>query len=412
MIRILHTADWHIGQMLRGHSREHEHRLAFAAMGRLIVEREVDVLVVAGDVFDTQNPSGEAMRLLYEALAGFARTRPGLRIVLTAGNHDAAGRLEAAAPLFAAFGIEAIGNIRRAGGKLDVARHLLRLKDRAGREAAALLAVSYPTAACLPPFASLAGDDGSPVAKAVAALYAELGEAMRPFAAGLPVMVTGHLHVAGGLESEGAERRILVGGQHAAPPAIFPADAVYVALGHLHRPQWVEAGRVRYAGSLFPLSATEQPYRHGVTLVEIDGSHVTAQHVELPRPVPFLRLPETGEITLDTLGDRLKALDLDPATEMHLRPFLQVRLKREGLTAGFREEADRVAEAYPVRMVELSLAERAAPETKAAMAATPLDRLAERDPADMFRQAFIKAHGREPVAAHHDVFHAALAGEG
>jgi len=125
----------------------------------------------------------------------------------------------------------------------------------------------------------------------VRSLYGELYQALAPKLADLPFIVVGHLHVRGGIESKGAERRILVGRQHAVPHDVFPADASYVALGHLHKAQSIGSiGVIRYSGSLIPLSATEQPYRHGVTLVTIDGAAVTTEHIEIPRPVPFLSL--------------------------------------------------------------------------------------------------------------------------
>ncbi|WP_261318171.1 exonuclease SbcCD subunit D [Rhizobium leguminosarum] len=73
MIRILHTADWHIGQTLRGFSREHEHRKVFERLEEIVVERDVDALVIAGDVFDSQNPSGEAQQLFYNTLVQLSR---------------------------------------------------------------------------------------------------------------------------------------------------------------------------------------------------------------------------------------------------------------------------------------------------------------------------------------------------
>lgn len=94
MIRILHTADWHIGQTLRGYSREHELRSVFRRLEEIVVARDVDALVIAGDVFDSQNPSGEAQQLFYETIVRLSRSHPRMTIVIAAGNHDAAGRLK------------------------------------------------------------------------------------------------------------------------------------------------------------------------------------------------------------------------------------------------------------------------------------------------------------------------------
>lgn len=408
MIRILHTADWHIGQTLRGFSREHEHRKVFDRLEKIVVERDVDALVIAGDVFDSQNPSGEAQQLFYNTLVRLSRAHPRMAMVIAAGNHDAAGRLEAPRPLLEAFNIRVVGNVRRREGRVEAARHLVPITDASGAIAAHVLAVSYPTAACLPNLTRLDDEGGSPVIAGVRSLYAELVDTLRGPMDGLPFVLTGHLHVAGGIESEGAERRILVGGQHAVPHDVFPAEASYVALGHLHKAQTVGRDTVRYSGSLIPLSATELPYKHGVTLVTLDGNAVLSEHILIDRPVPFVRLPEAGDMRLSELGDHLIAMDLSSDLQLQERPFVQVRLSREGLSPGFREEVDRIAESFPVRIVDTRVA--AIPGTlNDVILADPMLRLAERDPEDLFKLAFERTFSVAPDAAHLDVFHRARA---
>jgi exonuclease SbcD len=326
--------------------------------------------------------------------------------VIVAGNHDAAGRLEAPRPLLEAFNIRVVGNVRRYGGRIDAARHLVPITNANGEVAAHVLAVSYPTAACLPNLTRVDGETGSPVIAGVRNLYGELLETLRAQMDGLPFVVTGHLHVAGGIESEGAERRILVGGQHAVPHDVFPAEASYVALGHLHKAQAIGRDSIRYSGSLIPLSATEQSYHHGVTLVSLDGAQVVSEHIPINRPIPFLRLPEAGDMRLTELGDHLAALDLQPDLALNERPFIQVKLAREGLPPGFREEIDRIAESFPVRIIDARVTSmpEASNET---LNIDPLIRLAERDPEDLFKLAFERAFGVAPGASHLDVFHRA-----
>lgn len=125
MIRILHTADWHIGQTLRGYAREGEHRAVLDRIVSIAAEREVDLLVVAGDVYDGQNPSGASQRLFYDALAALSRIRPDMTTVVVAGNHDAASRLEAPHPLLEAFNVQVVGNVRRHDGNIEADRHLV-----------------------------------------------------------------------------------------------------------------------------------------------------------------------------------------------------------------------------------------------------------------------------------------------
>jgi len=86
MVRVLHTGDWHIGQTLRGYSREYEQAQVFDQLIGIVAERGIDVLIVAGDIFDSQNPSGEAQRLFYETIERLHRARPSMKTVIVAGS--------------------------------------------------------------------------------------------------------------------------------------------------------------------------------------------------------------------------------------------------------------------------------------------------------------------------------------
>lgn len=409
-MRIIHTGDWHIGQTLAGWARDHEHRAVLAELGRIIAEREVDALVIAGDVFEHQNPSGEAQRLFYDTLVRLKRLRPSLTIVVIAGNHDAAGRLEAPRALLESMGVHVVGSVRRAGGRIvEPGRHLVPLRSGNGDVAANVLAVSYPTPACLPPFGTLDLDTGaSPIVTGTRDLYATLMQDTGAGRDGLPLVVTGHLHVAGGLESEGAERRILVGGSHAVPPSVFPDDAAYVALGHLHRAQSIGRDGIRYSGSLMPLSSSEIGYDHGVSLVTLDGVAATVEHIALERPVAFFRLPARGEVRLPELGDHLRALALPAGIPLDQQPFVGIRLSADGAHAGMRAEVDRIAKDFPVRVVEARVVR---PDGAAAdlREQSPGARLAELQPEDLFRKAFEARHGQAPSEAHIGAFHRAAA---
>jgi exonuclease SbcD len=278
MLRILHTADWHLGQTLRGYSRDFEHAAALNSLIEIVQDKQIDVLLVAGDIFDSQHPSGESQALFYRTLARLHAARPEMSVVIIAGNHDSAGRLEAPHPLLESFNVAIVGNVRRIGGRINTSRHLKTLIGAGGDPILHILALSYPTAACLPPISNAEiEEEESNVIRSVRAIYDELHEELSLRLSGLPFIVMGHLHVRGATTSEGAERRILVGGQHAVPCSIFPEEAAYVALGHLHKAQSIGPKKtVRYSGSLIPLSSTEQPYRHGVSLVTLDGATVTA----------------------------------------------------------------------------------------------------------------------------------------
>jgi len=395
VIRLLHTSDWHLGAALQGWSRETEHRAALAQLVSVAKDRAVDAVVVAGDVFDSLNPSAEAQRLLYDTLRDLRAACPRAAIALVAGNHDPAGRLEAPRALFEIAGVASVGVVARRQGALDMGAHLSPIRDSSGRVGAHLLALPYPRAADLP----LAGSDvsGSPVVWGVRELYREAIAAARDKIGDAPLIVTGHLHIAGGLESEGAERRILVGGEHAAPPDIFPPDVAYVALGHLHRPQCIGRSSIRYSGSIIPMSKTEIDYDHGVTIVEIeDGGEAKIEHVSFTRAVAHSRIPSRGAIAVSEIEGALAALETDAQIAMDARPFVHLAVKVDGPAVGLKAEIDAICEKFPIRLVSLTV-ER--PQFAEPQHAEPV-RLAERQPLDLFREAFERAHGVAPSADH------------
>ena len=405
MIRLLHTGDWHIGHTLRGYGREYEHITVFDQLIDIVIDQEVDVLVIAGDIFDSQNPSGEAQQLFYRTLGRLRAARPGLKIVVVAGNHDAASRLEAPHALLASLDMHVIGSVRRINGRAIAERHLIPVRNSSDDLRLHILAVSHLTAGCLPNLTRLHDESGSLVVEKVRELYADLHQQLETELQDHPFIVTGHLHVIGGEVSENSERRILAGGEHAVPHSVFPEQACYVALGHLHKAQKVGADHVRYSGSLFPLSASEHNYRHSVTLVKIAGGTATSQQIPLQRPVPFLRLPASGTMGVTDLPSHLAALHLPADLPMERRPFVQMRLQRENLPVGFREELDRLAEPFPVRMLEPSIAASMTFPQMHAVSTEMLRTITEHQPEELFRLAFKETFARDPSPEQLEIFH-------
>ena len=418
-MRILHTADWHIGQTLNGFGREAEHRAFLDDLGQIIEDQQVDALLVAGDVFDGQNPSGEAQRLLYSALAQFLRRRPGLIVVMIAGNHDPAQRLEAPEAVLRGLGVHVIGTLhRRLDGGLDgvdMDRHLIPLTNAGGVLRAHVLAVPYLRISDLPGLnlATEAGADTG-IETASRRLHGEMTEAALRRAGGLPLIAMGHLTCAGGLESAGAERRILIGGDHAVPPDIFPAALSYVALGHLHRPQNLDGGRLRYAGSPLPLSKTELAYDHGVTLIELGPQGLSHRHLPLPRRVQMLQLPQSGALTLpgaltlQGLEAALLALGLDAELPRDLQPFVYLDLQLDHAVPVVLAELEALLARHPLRLAGVQL--RRPEGTGVAMPEAEPPGLADTAPEDLFRAAFLATHGQDPDLRHLAAFHDAMAG--
>lgn len=402
-MRMIHTADWHIGQTLNGWSRETEHRAFLDRLHDLILSEDVDVLLVAGDVFDGINPSGEAQSLLYGAIARMVRARSHLQIILTAGNHDPAQRLEAPEAVLNELGVHVLGTLRRGPDGVDLDRHLIALRGRDGVIRAYVLAVPFLRQADLPGLHLGAEDGDEPaITSAVRALHREMTEAAVDRSGGLPLLAMGHLTCSGGLASEGAERRILIGGEHAVPPDVFPAELAYVALGHLHRPQSLDGGRVRYSGSAFPLSASEIAYDHGVTLIDL-AEGMVHRHIPIERPVPMHRIPAAGAGKLEDVLAALADLALSANTPREVQPFLYLSLMADRPVTQLATEVEALMERTPARLAGLSITRSDQPAQN-----RPPATLAETSPEDLFQSAFQEAHGTPPEAHHLAAFRDAL----
>ena len=393
-MRLLHTADWHLGQTLHGVSREFEHVRFLDWLEEELAARAVDVLVVAGDVFDGQNPPVSAQRLLFGFLARARRRRPELMVVMVAGNHDSGGRLEAPSPLLEELGVRVVGALpRRDDGSLDIERLLLPLPGGGW-----CVAVPYLRPSDLP-----AREGDEPEIAGVRAVYDELFAAMRARRRpDEPVIALGHCYMAGGALSEFSERKILCGNLHALPVELFPADIDYVALGHLHRAQAV-GGReaVRYSGSPIPLALDEADYPHQVVVAGFhEGGPAALEAVRVPRFVDILRLAAPSPEAVPALLAVLPAA----AGLRETWPLLELTVRLGQPAPGLRAEVEAALAGRAVRLVRLAL-ETTGHGRALAGEAVPLSALA---PEEVFRRCWARVHGAAPSPAHLAAFHELL----
>lgn len=351
MLRVFHTADWHLGQTFHGYDRDYEHGCFLAWLLTQIEERKPDVLLVAGDVFDSGNPSAGSQKLYFDFLRRAVDTHPAMDIVLTAGNHDAAGRLEAPAPVLRSLNVHVVGTVERpSSGEIDYSKFLIPLKDASGSVAAIALAVPYLRASDLPQVEA----NESYVAGA-RTFYRRATDAARrirdekhPEAV---LIGLGHCHLMEGAESRDSERRLVVGGLEALRADDFPAELCYVALGHLHKPQAFQGGRVQYSGSPLPLSFTERDYRHRVLELEFGAEGLVKTHsLEIPRVVPLLSLPKGRAVPISELENMLRATDFGPPLEQEQQPFLEIRYLDDGPDPTRRHRVEEALKEKPVRL--------------------------------------------------------------
>lgn len=405
-MRILHTSDWHLGQTLHQYERGYEHaRFLDWLLDQLEAER-VDALLIAGDIFDNTNPSAASQQQLYRFLQKAKARVPQLSIVMTAGNHDSPGRIEAPGPLLSLFdasAIGAVGSFGRLAEQLDLAAQLDRLivplKDAAGQVAAWCIALPFLRPADLPRVEKVAADDdGDAYLAGMAELHRRAWQlASEKRAPGQAVIAMGHCHLRGGQVSEESERKLVVGGSEILPAALFDPGIAYVALGHLHLAQRVGGDETRrYCGSPLPLSFSEVDYPHQVLLVELEGEAVASvRELRVPRAVELLRIP-ARPTPLEQVLVELAALDLPARTEAE-QPYLQVRVLLERPEPGLRAQVEQAIADKPVRLVRIETQHARSGKAEAAPRVT-VEELAALAPADFFGRLYRHRFGSEPEA--------------
>jgi DNA repair protein SbcD/Mre11 len=358
-MRLLHTSDWHVGKAIRGRSRAAEHAEVLAEIVTVADDRSVDLVLVAGDLFDTAAPSAESERIVYQALVRLAAG--GRPVVVVAGNHDSAARLGAVGLLSEASGIHVASAIRPTddGGVLE-------LKADGDTALVALLpfpSQRYVVTADLLMGASDATDAHAAYADRVARL---LGVLTAGFGAGTVNLVTAHLMVLGGVLG-GGERGAHTVFDYWVPATAFPPAAQYVALGHLHRAQQIAGpAPLHYCGSPLQLDFGETANQPGVHLVDVRPG--------LPAKVEAV--PLQGGRRLRTLRGALAQLEahVGQTGDDHVRLVLD-----EPARAGLADEARGM---FP-DAVEVVLAARDEGDGATGRPAADPDRL-RRTPHDLF----------------------------
>ncbi|GAB3289383.1 exonuclease subunit SbcD [Hymenobacter tenuis] len=300
-MRVLHTADWHLGQrFIQGHERTEEHRHFLEWLVQVVREQQVEVLVVAGDIFDTGSPSNQALELYYSFLLNMRGTCC-RDIVVVGGNHDSPATLNAPARLLRHLRVHVVGCVPDC-----FEDQVLVLDDAHGQPGLVVCAVPFlrdrDVRLSVP--GETAEEREARIKQGIADHYARCADIEQVWQLkdlGLPVLATGHLYAAGAAPSD-SERTIHVGNLGQITADHFPTVFDYVALGHLHRPQRV-GGRehIRYSGSPIPLSFSEIDHPKEVLLLDFQGGKL-AELQSLPVPGARRLVRFHGTLDEVTLG--------------------------------------------------------------------------------------------------------------
>ncbi|MEH7383673.1 exonuclease SbcCD subunit D [Bacillus sp. JJ1533] len=262
-MRILHTADWHLGRSLEGRSRLKEQAQFLDELVKIVEEEKIDVVLMAGDAFDTVNPPAVAEQLFYESIARLSNggKRP---VSIIAGNHDNPDRLSAAAPLAQKQGIQLLGL-----PTIDVQTIYVPTTN----ETLKLAALPYPSESRLAEVLSDSHEElmlRDKYDQRIQGIFAEMSKTFTPESINIAMS---HIYVTGGSSTD-SERPIEVGGAYTVAATSLPEAAQYVALGHLHRPQMVSRAKTmaRYSGSPLAYSFSEAGYAKSVTILDAKPS--------------------------------------------------------------------------------------------------------------------------------------------
>lgn len=278
-MKVLHTSDWHIGQIFHNYSREEEHKFFFEQLKSIIINEKPDVMVVTGDVFHTATPTIVSQRLYYNFIVDLSRLDPDLQIVITSGNHDSPSRLEAPRPLWEAFNVSVVGMLDYQtvtddlGLNFDASKIEIPITKK-GMIIGWVLAVPY-----------INGN---------ANIYDLLLNHLknRPeYSDNQSIVAMGHLAVKSA-DITGHSPDIIGKLETLDIQDFKDVKGIdYWAFGHIHYPQAIKGiENMRYAGSPFPISFNEN-YEHSVVSANIEDGMTKTTVIPLKTLIPIIDFP-------------------------------------------------------------------------------------------------------------------------
>jgi DNA repair protein SbcD/Mre11 len=314
-MKILHTADWHIGKKLHKHELAQDFDLFIDWLHDLIKARSIEMLLISGDIFDLANPSSEARSQYYRALIKLKRLD--CKIIATGGNHDSPAMLDAPKEILKALDMDVIGGLPN-----DLEDCIIPVSNKAGSCELVVAAIPYLRDADLRSGngASTYEERVQEIREGIRNIFSKAAEICAEKYPKIPVIGMGHLYTAG-TETSDSERDIQIGNQAAFQAAQFGEYYNYIALGHIHKPQKVNAGiPVFYSGSPIPLSFSERKDEKRVLLIDTKNSWEPESI-----PVPSYRKLLKINGSLVELRNKLEELD----QPMTLNSLIEIELEED-----------------------------------------------------------------------------------
>lgn len=315
-MKLLHTADWHLGKSLYKHELYEDITLFFQELMEIIEREQVDVLLIAGDIFDLANPSNTDKELYYHFLSELLKAK--VYVIITAGNHDSARMIEAPAQLMKHLHIHLIGQ------GVDLDKQLIHLDlGRGPKEFSQITIAAVPFLRDRDVRTSQAGESVSSkarnLAEGIVEHYRRLHQKAQDLYPEVPCIAMGHLHMQGASTSD-SERDIPIGNLGGIAVESFDNLFEYFALGHIHRPQVLNKMQtIQYSGSPIALSFSERSDTKRVILLELDSSKkITSQHIPLSTYRKLVRVTGTLEEVRNSLTTYQDDAPLKALIEIHV----------------------------------------------------------------------------------------------
>jgi len=312
MFKFIHTSDWHLGQIFYGYDRSEEQEDFLHQLAGIVRKHQPDALLVSGDIFHTPAPSNATVSLYVKAMLEIHKACPTMSIIVIAGNHDSASRLDSDSPLWRLAGVTVLGGIaRKENGMADLGRHTINVGDKA---IVAAVPFAYPSSF------PQTGEEPLPADQRQQAYFqALLDHANSANDEGLPVVLMAHLGVKG-CDITGHDTIAMM---EAVGVGTLGEGYDYAALGHIHRPQNLTS-RVRYCGTPLAVSFDEQ-CEHSVSIVEIDhhGAEPVVQAKRIKNIKPLHTVPADEPKEFEEALKQLASLDPDEPAYIRLNVLVE-----------------------------------------------------------------------------------------
>ena len=400
-MKIICTSDWHLGNLFHGNDRLPEHRHFLSWLLARIKEQHPDALLIAGDIFDNGNPSAAAQSAYYEFLADATETCPDMNVVIIAGNHDSASRLEAPRALLTRHKVEIRGNIHRSwvanedGGNWVINYDDLMIPINGGDGSQAIvLTVPYLRSDVV---------QNANYSEGVNTILRELTAKAREKYRDSPLIMIAHMYAKGAdIAKSDASEKIVIGGQEEVNMQGWDEHPDYFACGHIHKRQHIwNTDWAHYSGSVLPMSFAEKDYHHGVDMVTIEnGTKPQIEFLEYEPQHKLMFLPEAEEeLTSKKLEKRIKAerqnKTEDKLDDNFVYLVLKVTLEKVNNDAIKELEALIGTKNAVLCKIQKIIPELDITTISGSQHLQSIDDILNRDPLDTLKETFVVKNGKE-----------------